>query len=56
MSCTGTDAIFAITDTKLYVPVVPLKTEDNTKLLSKGFKRSVYWNKYKAILKDYAAK
>ena len=56
MSCTGTDAIFAITDTKLYVPVVPLKTEDNTKLsklLSKGFKRPIYWNKYKIIFKNY---
>ena len=52
-------ATFKITDAKLYVPIVTLKTEDNTKLsklLSKGFKRSVYWNKYKAILKDYAAK
>ena len=27
----GTDATFTITDTKLYVPVVTLKTEDNTK-------------------------
>ena len=34
----------AITDTKLYVPVAILKTEENTKLsklLSEGFKRSV---------------
>ena len=39
-----------ITDTKLYVPVVVLKTEDNTKLsklLSEGFKRSIYRNEYK---------
>ena len=53
----GTAATFAITDTKLYVPVVTLKTEDNTglsKLLNKGFRRSVYWNNYKIILKDYA--
>ena len=51
-SSAGTAATFAITDTKLYVPVVTLKTEDNTKLsklLSEGFKRSVYWNKYKVI-------
>ena len=50
----GTATTFAITDTKLYVPVVTLKTEDNaklSKLLNKGFKRSVYWNKYKIILK-----
>ena len=54
----GTAATFAITDTKLYVPVITLKTEDNaklSKLLSERFKRSVYWNKYKIILKDYAA-
>ena len=46
------NSTFAITDTKLYVPVVTLKTEDNTKLsklLSEGFKRSIYWNKYKVI-------
>ena len=51
----GTATTFAITDTKLYVPVVTLKTEDNAKLLNKGFKRSLYWNKYKIILEDYAA-
>ena len=42
------------TDAKLYVPVVTLSAEDNTKLtkkLSEGFKRTVYWNKYKVI--DY---
>ena len=52
LSSAGTAATFTITDTKLYVPVVTLKTEDNTKLskvLSEGFKRSVYWNKYKVI-------
>ena len=46
------NSTFAITDTKLYVPVVTLKTEDNTKLsklLSKGFKRPIYWNEYKVI-------
>ena len=50
----GTHA-FAVTDTKLYVPVVFLKTEDNaklSKLLNEGL---VYWNNYKIILKDYAA-
>ena len=57
ISGNGIAATFAITDTKLYVPVVTLKTEDNaklSKLLNEGFKRSVYWNKYKIILKDYA--
>ena len=49
-------ATFKITDAKLYVPIVTLKTEDNTKLsklLSKGFKRPIYWNKYKIIFKNY---
>ena len=52
LSSSGTAATFKITDTKLYVPIVTLKAEDNTKLsksLSDGFKRSIYWNKYKAI-------
>ena len=56
LSSAGTAATFAITDTKLYVPVVTLKTEDNvklSKLLNEGFKRLVYWNKYKIILKGY---
>ena len=50
---TGADsATFEITDAKLYVPIVTLSAEDNaklSKLLSKGFKRTVYWNKYKVI-------
>ena len=40
---------FAITDTKLYVPVVTLSTQDNAKLLEQlksGFKRVINWNKY----------
>ena len=40
---------FAITDTKLYVPVVTLSTDDNAKLLQRlksGFKHTVNWNKY----------
>ena len=37
---------FNIKDTKLYVPVVTLP-EKLSKLLSKGFERSVYWNEYK---------
>ena len=44
---------FTITDARLYVPVVTLSIEDNaklTKLLSEGFKGSLYWNKYKVIL------
>ena len=56
LSSAGTATTFAITDTKLYVPVVTLKTEDNvklSKLLNEGFKRSVYWNKNKIIFKNY---
>ena len=40
---------FAITDTKLYVPVVTFSTQDNSKLLQQlksGFKRVISWNKY----------
>ena len=58
LSSAGTASTFTITDTKLYVPVVTLKIEDNAKLsnlLSEGFKRSIYWNKYQAILKYHAA-
>ena len=39
---------FVITDTKLYVPVVTLSTQDNAKLLEQlksGFKRVINWNK-----------
>ena len=44
--------IFEITDAKLYVPIVTLSEEDNgkfSKLFGEGFKRPVYWNKYKVI-------
>ena len=54
LSSAGNAATFTITDAKLYVRIVILKTKDNTKLsklLSKGFKRSIYWNKYKIIFK-----
>ena len=39
---------FAINDTRLYVPVVTLSTQENTKLLrlKSGFKRVINWNKY----------
>ena len=40
---------FVISDTKLYVPVVTLLTQDNAKLLQQlksGFKRTINWNKY----------
>ena len=43
------NATFEITDTKLYVPVVTLSTQDNSKLLQQlksGFKRVIGSNKY----------
>ena len=43
------NAKFAITDTKLYVSVVTLSTQENTKFLQQlksGFKRVINWNKY----------
>ena len=41
--------LFLLSKTQNYVPVVTLLARDNQKLsnLSKGFERSVYWNKYK---------
>ena len=50
---TGADgATFKITDAKLYAPIVTLSAGDNaklSKLLSEGFRRSFYWNKYKVV-------
>ena len=44
------DAVtFTMTDAKLYMPIVSLSSKDTShlsKLLSEGFKRSVFWNKY----------
>ena len=56
LSNAGTAATFTITDAKIYVQIVTLRTEDNTKLsklLSEGFKRPIYWNKYKVIFRNY---
>ena len=42
---------FAITDTKLYVPVVTLSAQDNEKLLQQlktSFKRTINWKKYQS--------
>ena len=49
LSSAGKTAKFAITDTKLHVPIVTLSTKDSANLakqLNEGFKRSVYWNSY----------
>ena len=46
-----TNGTFKITDTKLYVPVVTLSTENDKKLLEQlrtGFKRTIKWNKYRS--------
>ena len=40
---------FAITDTKLYVPIVTLWTQDNAELrkqLESAFIKTINWNKY----------
>ena len=45
------NAIFKITDTKLFVPVVTLSKEDDIKLseqLKSGLKRTIKWNKYRS--------
>ena len=47
----STNAIFKVTGTKLYVPVVTLSTEDDNKLLEQlktGFKRTIKWNRYRS--------
>ena len=44
-----TNSTGAITDTKLYIPVVTFSTQDNTKMLQQlksYFKRAINWNKY----------
>ena len=48
---------FAIIETKHYVLVVTLSTQDNTKLLQQlksGFKRTINWNKYESNIKTFA--
>ena len=42
---------FSITDTRLYVPVLTLSTQDNAKLLKQlksSFKRTINWNGYQS--------
>ena len=48
---TPESAIFQITDTKFYVPVVTLSNENDIKRLEQlksRFKRTIKWNKYKS--------
>ena len=45
------NATFQMTDTTLYVPVVTLSKENDTKLLEQlktGFKRTIKWSKYRS--------
>ena len=45
------DAIFKITDTRLYAPVATLSTDDDNKILEQlnsWFKRTIKWNKYRS--------
>ena len=52
------ETTFKITSAKLYVPIVTLSTKENVNLttqLKKGFKRSVYWNEYKAKIEKKEA-
>ena len=47
---------FAVTETKLYVPVVTLSTKDNEKLLQQlksGFKKTISWNKHESSIKTF---
>ena len=47
---------FAITEAKLYVPVVTLSTKDNEKLLQQlksGFKKTINRNKYESSIKTF---
>ena len=47
---------FKITETKRYVPLVTLSTQDNAKLLQQlklVFKTTINWNKYQSSIKTY---
>ena len=52
---TPSKAELSITDSKLYVPVVTLKSGDENKLLNQlktGFKRTIEWNKYRSQMSN----
>ena len=55
-NCTG-EGKFAITETKLHVPVVTLSTKNNEKLLQQlksGFKKTINWKKYESSINTFA--
>ena len=50
-----TGATFKTTDSKLYVTVVTLSTQDDNKLLEElkiGFKRTIKWNNYRSEMSN----
>ena len=53
-----TNAVFEITDCKLYVPLVTLSAENENELLEQsktGFKRKTKWNKYRSEISSQTA-
>ena len=49
LAANNNSVTFTMTGAKLYVPIVSLSSKDTShlsKLLSEGFKRSLFWNKY----------
>ena len=49
------NAVFKITDCKLYVPVITLSSENDNKLLEQlkaGFKRTITWNQYRSEMSN----
>ena len=52
-----TNAVFKISDCKLYAPVVTLSAENDNKLLEQlktGFKRTIKWNRYRPEMSNQA--
>ena len=53
-----TNAVFKITDCKLYVPVVTLSDEEANRLfnqLKSGFKKTIKWNRYMSQISNQGA-
>ena len=49
------EPFFTIKDTKLFVPVITLSAKVNqelSRLLTKGFEKSVYWNEHKTKVEN----
>ena len=56
-TATNQNPSFQINDTKLYVPVVALSTQENIKLLRQlesGLKKTINWNKYQGKITSQA--